>query len=315
MLSIITAFYNSSKTLPKLIECLKNQSNINFEWIIIDDCSKAKEKTSLMSLVKELPFSTKVQNNEINGGPGVSRTNGLKYSLGDYVVFVDSDDIISNDFVEIILSTFKNSTAEIVSFDYARIRGENTTVCKKIESTSAGEVPIERFLLYAKSSVCGCAFSRAFLKENNIVFPELYRYEDWVFNIRAAISSTKIFYVEKVLYYYIFEPSSLVNSGRFDAGEFSIKAFSLINQELNAYDESVRDLLYAREVLYVNAVSKATRLSYKEYQRFLEELKKNHSGSKLTHIDSISIHQKVILKLVDLKMYRLLRFGLKLITK
>lgn len=315
MLSIITAFYNSSKTIPKLIKCLQNQTNNDFEWIIVDDCSEKEEKKRLLTLIEDTSIKAKIESNEINCGPGGARSKGLKKAVGDYVVFVDSDDLISDDFVDTILSNFKHTNAEIVAFDYARINSENIETCVKINNTDKGLVQSNRFILYSKSCICGCAFYRVFLHDNNITFPDLYRYEDWVFNIRAAAKCSKIFYVKKVLYYYIVEPTSLVNSGKYDAGEFSRKAFDLIDKELKLFDKSIAELLYAREVIYVNAVSKVKKLPYKEYRLFMESLKNEKYYSVSKFKDALSLHQRIILKLIDLKMYRVLRIGLDLIIR
>ena len=315
MLSIITAFYNSSRAISELIKCIQKQSNKHFEWIIIDDCSKDEEKNKLLMLMENVSVNVKIEHNAMNLGPGKTRANGLKIVKGDYVVFVDSDDLISEDFVDTILSTFKCTNAQIVAFDYARVNGSKIKRCDKIENLKQGLIQPDKFILYSKSSICGCAFNKTFLTKYNITFPDLYRYEDWVFNIRAATRCSGIYYVKRVLYYYIFEPTSLVHSRKYDAGECSIEAFNLIEKELESFDKSIMEVLYSREVLYVNAVSKAKIYSFEQYRAFMNLIKKEKYCSTLKSNGAVTLHQKLIIKLIYLKMYRILWYGLNLILK
>ena len=153
MLSIITAFYNSSRAISELIKCIQKQSNKHFEWIIIDDCSKDEEKNKLLMLMENVSVNVKIEHNAMNLGPGKTRANGLKIVKGDYVVFVDSDDLISEDFVDTILSTFKCTNAQIVAFDYARVNGSKIKRCDKIENLKQGLIQPDKFILYSKSSI------------------------------------------------------------------------------------------------------------------------------------------------------------------
>lgn len=90
--SIITATYNSEKFIYELIESVFGQSYQNWEWIITDDCSSDGTFEILKSL-QEKDCRIKVFQNTINSGAAVSRNNSLKHALGDFVAFVDSDDV------------------------------------------------------------------------------------------------------------------------------------------------------------------------------------------------------------------------------
>lgn len=314
MLSIITPFFNSSDKILKLLDCLKNQTNKNFELIIVDDHSENYEVMKLKDYLKDVSFSVKIKINNKNYGPGIARSNGIKEAIGDYIVFVDSDDTVSCEFVQMIQSSFRNSNADIVCFDYAILKGYNKISCKKIEKLDKCTVSKEELIIYGKSCICGSAFNRSFIMINQIEFPELYRYEDWVFNIRAALKSKKIYYLHKELYYYIVESESLVNSGKYDAGEYALKAFNMIEKELALLEGNICDILYEREVVYVNAVSKVLRLSYNEYKSFLKKIKANEHYCNSKYVSYMSLHQRFIMKLVKYNMYFVLNLMIKIVN-
>ena len=133
MISIITAHYNSSEKINNLIDSLQKQTNKDFEWIVVDDCSRDVEFSAMKEKVLKAGLNAKVLQNEKNGGPGVARNNGIKHSYGEYIVFVDCDDVVSNDFVSVLelLSTEKDT--DVIAFDYVRIQGDNRTGYSKID--------------------------------------------------------------------------------------------------------------------------------------------------------------------------------------
>lgn len=91
-ISIVTATYNSERFLDDLINSIFGQTYQDWEWIITDDCSSDNTFKILNDLQKK-DARVKVYQNSVNSGAAVSRNNCLKYASGDYVAFVDSDDI------------------------------------------------------------------------------------------------------------------------------------------------------------------------------------------------------------------------------
>ena len=104
-LSIITPYYDSLEYIRRLKSALEPQLSSNVEWIIIDDGCLENELDS---------FKAKVIHLEENSGcAGVPRNVGLDVAKGEYITFVDSDDLVSNNFVEKILDKIEHE-----DFDY-----------------------------------------------------------------------------------------------------------------------------------------------------------------------------------------------------
>ena len=104
-LSIITPYYNCLNRIKNLAQKLQPQLNEEVEWIIIDDGCHEKELDDFKAIIIHL------QNN--SGCAGIPRNYGLDIARGEYITFVDADDLVSPHFVKKILEKINSST-----FDY-----------------------------------------------------------------------------------------------------------------------------------------------------------------------------------------------------
>lgn len=91
-ISIISATFNSSQFIDDLASCIFNQTYTNWEWLIVDDCSKDDTFECLRRLENK-DDRIKVFVNEVNSGAAVTRNVALENATGDYLAFVDSDDL------------------------------------------------------------------------------------------------------------------------------------------------------------------------------------------------------------------------------
>ena len=111
--SVIVPIYKVEKYLDRCVNSIINQTYKNLEIILIDDgspdnCPKmcedwAKKDNRIIVIHKQ------------NGGLSDARNFGLDVAIGEYVTFVDSDDLISPTFIEKLVNLSKEHNAEIVS--------------------------------------------------------------------------------------------------------------------------------------------------------------------------------------------------------
>jgi len=97
--SIITPSFNSSRFIQSTYNCLLKQTMPDWEWLVTDDCSTDGTYDKLTAFA-ENDARVKVFRNAKNSGAAVSRNNSLKYVSGDYVAFLDSDDLWSPEKLE-----------------------------------------------------------------------------------------------------------------------------------------------------------------------------------------------------------------------
>lgn len=103
MVTIFTSVYNRADAIDQLFYSLLRQTNLNFEWLIIDDGSQDQiaEIVSKWIDTKEIPFSIRFYQQD-NGGKHRAINKGLEFAKGEAFFIVDSDDYLTNDAVETI---------------------------------------------------------------------------------------------------------------------------------------------------------------------------------------------------------------------
>lgn len=104
--SIIIPVYNTEKYINDCMESILNQTFCSFEIVLIDDGSTDSSPLICDSLLNQYPDIVKVFHQK-NSGQLVSRCNGVRISTGDYCLFVDSDDIIVKDCLQVLKETIE----------------------------------------------------------------------------------------------------------------------------------------------------------------------------------------------------------------
>ncbi|MBR6594812.1 MAG: glycosyltransferase family 2 protein [Clostridia bacterium] len=99
LLTIFTPSYNRAHTLGRLYESLAAQSDMRFEWVVVDDGSTDGTAELLKGFKKTAPFSVTVITKE-NGGKPAAINDGLRAARGEFFFMLDSDDYLSEDGVE-----------------------------------------------------------------------------------------------------------------------------------------------------------------------------------------------------------------------
>ena len=99
LVSIITPTYNCGKFIGQTIESVLNQSYQNWEMIIVDDCSTDNTKEIVEKYVKQ-DKRIKYYVLEVNSGAAVARTKAMQLASGEYIAFLDSDDLWMPDKLE-----------------------------------------------------------------------------------------------------------------------------------------------------------------------------------------------------------------------
>lgn len=123
-LSIIITNYNKGERIIKLLNQLESQMayRADIEVIVVDDCSTdgSKEKIEDFSLhVDEKHF--KFWYNKENLGPGISRNRGLDLCTGNWITFIDGDDEIVDQYINIINNQIYRTDADLLFFDYETV--------------------------------------------------------------------------------------------------------------------------------------------------------------------------------------------------
>lgn len=110
-LSIIIPYYKTYELTVKLLKELSIQVNDSVEIFLIDDCNETRldEFKDLVHIIR----------NDGRKGLSYARNQGIKASVGKYVAFVDSDDMITNDYIDVLLNAIDTRNEDIIYFNWA----------------------------------------------------------------------------------------------------------------------------------------------------------------------------------------------------
>lgn len=197
MFSIIVPVYNVEKYLDKCLASILRQTFKNFECIIIDDGSPDNSNAIIDKYVK-LDERFKVLHQQ-NMGVSAARNAGLAIAQGDYIAFVDSDDYISNEYLEKFALKIANTDADIVICGFIEVlKDSQKTVCFEAPST---EVIKQNILADIWPSYPWNKCYKKYLFEN-IRFPVGKIFEDLLTIPELCLSAKTIVCIPDKLYYY-----------------------------------------------------------------------------------------------------------------
>ena len=117
--SVIVPVYNAEKHLRQCLDSLCGQSLPDIEFICVNDGSTDGSLTILNEYARKDGRFTVVD--QANCGSGQSRNNGLKVARGEYVGFVDADDIVSRNYFETLYAEGGNGECDIVATSRVRL--------------------------------------------------------------------------------------------------------------------------------------------------------------------------------------------------
>ena len=222
--SIIIPVFNTAIYLPACLDSVLAQNERSFECIIIDDGSTDG------SIEIERAYAAQDARIRIieqhHSRQGAARNRGLSEARGEYVFFMDSDDVIEPTLLEKCVEHCTNGSLDFVTFDYAQFRskpgdspgldvfefGDRQESCT--QETENGE---SFWLAYHPRNLlppfCWLQFFRRdFLIENRLLFKEGIYYEDCEWILRAYMAAQRIRFLPAALYHYRARRESVSNA-------------------------------------------------------------------------------------------------------
>lgn len=176
-LSIIVPMYNSEKYIEEcLTSIISQQTNYTYEIILVDDGSTDNTVQKITSYLSNLNIKLIKQE---NSGQSVARNRALYESLGEYIMFVDSDDILLPDAIESLMSAAKETGSDIVEGGIVRFYNAiSEEMIRESEQKTSCESYFDNpcFVLTSYGYSVAKVYKRELWK--TLRFPEGYIFED-----------------------------------------------------------------------------------------------------------------------------------------
>ena len=193
MISIIITSYNMGKFLPECIESVLNQEYKDFEIVIVDDGSTDNLTKNYLKSINHKRVHVEFQKNQ---GVSVARNFGASLSKGDYLLFLDGDDKIDSQYLQLSMHVFENdSSINYIYCDMQEFEGSN-------KYRTFENLLLKNVLLYAGTHV-SAVISRDLWGKSNGFNKAFYKgWEDWDFLIRIMNLGINAYRLPLALFFY-----------------------------------------------------------------------------------------------------------------
>ncbi len=214
LLTIITPTYNRSDLLKECWDSLKKQTCKDFQWLIIDDGSSDDTKSVVDSFLKDSDFSIEYHYKQ-NGGKHTALNYAHPFIKGDYVLILDSDDILVPDAVDKILSSWNKyrTYSDVGEINYLRGISKTEPLCYVAHPGIIVDPVKEKRIMILGRDCCETYRKDLFIQYPFVVFPEerFLGEGSAFFNIEK---NSKCVYFNEVLYIGEYLNDGLTMQGR-----------------------------------------------------------------------------------------------------
>ena len=237
LISIVIPIYNAEKYLEQCLNSIKNQTYKNFEVILVNDGSIDNSESICKAFVEsDTRFRYYLK---ANGGVSSARNLGLDSVKGDFITFIDSDDWIAENHLELLINSIKKTNSDIVVSCYKEFDNNidtyYTIVYTKQEKNLLNFEKMNRddfLIIFPKLMSINVCFNNAvaklFRKElvNNLRFDTSIKYgEDLDFYFSLYLNVESISYVDELTYVYRIHGDSTTSNFNQEYAEQELSIF------------------------------------------------------------------------------------------
>lgn len=234
--------FNVEKYVENSITSAFNQTYKNIEYIIIDDKSTDNSMTITNEVISRYSSKREIKiiDHVINKGLGDTRNTAIKEATGDYIFFMDSDDIISPDCIEILMKYMNEEPVDFIASSRCRQTFDGKLIANDIYKpaliTGNNVLDVVRFRYVNNNKILAEVWNKLynleFLRRNNIKCIPGVHVEDVSFSLQVNLAAQSCRLVPDITYtYHIYEGQSFsaFNINR-DRAEYLVNCFMKIKE-------------------------------------------------------------------------------------
>ncbi len=277
LVSVIIPFYNRLDLLTISIQSVIEQTYKPIELILVDDCSFEEFDRKLIDKNISKDLNIKIVRNKYNLGPGLSREAGRLMAKGDYFAYLDSDDFWHKEFLEKLVS-FLEIHPE-VGMAYGKtllIRNTGNFLRNKNDQTFDKIIPI-LFDIHGRPWATGaCVWKRDIVNKIG-PWSNSRIWEDYEYDVRAAIINNKIVHVPSILLYVNMESKEKISLVKNTKQMIVDKANSIlkISKHLRK-SRFFNDTIIKKRIIYFLLTSCAILSDFRAQKSMIKDLFKEY---------------------------------------
>lgn len=321
-ISVIIPVYNVESFIKETLNSLLNQTIVeDIEVIMVDDGSTDSSKYIIDEYAAN--YENFYAYHKENGGPGPARNFGMKYAKGEYIHFMDSDDLLAFDAYEKLYDYAKKDQCDIIVGNLLKFNTQKTWgqcmcefVFKDIKEYVANTTLLNTPNLAWDMLNANKIYRRAFLEDNNITYyKENISFEDNLFAIEAYDKAEKITMVNYFFYFWRVRNvgASLTQNYSLKRATDSIKVANLVKEYIdkNITEKEILDKKYLKWLtwdipMFIKLVNEYPK---KEHEFLIESASDICDLIPSEFYESINTYYKTLYKIIrDKDLDNLYRF-------
>ena len=313
-ISVVVPVYNVDKFLSRCLDSILAQSLKEIEIICINDGSTDDSYKILKKYARQDKRIIVI--NQKNQGLSAARNNGIKVAKGDYISFIDSDDYIDADFLKKLYTAATSNNADIAVGEivWHKPQGDNVLLSFRKQKVARTMENIFNLCDMPKLNyVWNKIYKKELLLDNDLFFPEGYRFEDMLWTPHVLEKCKKAVFVPYVVYHYCFNDNSITNSvydSKKDEVKYAVKhLFDFIHENFVQYDSITVNLFEKINLFQIKKSDYWKRYYFLNIPIFNINYERMNMKSKTPQKINIKIFSFISLSYINKKDKKIFKIG------
>lgn len=250
LISIIIPIYNVSAYIERCLHSVMRQTYGEIECLLVDDASSddSIEKCERLITAYKGPIHFSILHHEHNRGLSAARNTGTEVATGDYILYLDSDDALTDDCIEPLMApVLRDASIEMVVGNYERLSDGYPLPAMMMSRTDlpeaefCGKEVVRSYFFEGKGfyvSAWNKLVKRSFLQKHQLQFMDGVLYEDnpWTHQVLKYLSH--LYIVQAVTYLHYRRPSSIMTgTSHEESGYYHGIVYETIAKQFTAGEE------------------------------------------------------------------------------
>lgn len=267
--SVIVPVYNVEKYIKKCLDSLVNQTLDGVEIIVVNDGSPDNSQKIIDEYTKK--YKNVKSYIKENGGLSDARNYGIKKATGEYISFVDSDDYIRNDMLEIMYNYAIKEDLDVVVCDSINVYDNGSEILIK-SNNNYSDNDVRNYII-SPPMACTRLFKKTIF--DKIQFKKNIYYEDLEMTPKVVNITDKIGFVSEGLYYYVQRDGSIMKQNVFNKKLLNI--FDVLKSNKDLLEDKFPEEI---EYMYITHLLRTASLRFLNYDNGKEYIYKIHNIMK-----------------------------------
>lgn len=270
--SIIVPVYNVEMHIEKCLVSLVNQSFEDYEIVVVNDETPDRSMDLVHLYQEKYPERIRIIEQK-NKGLGGARNAGVAVAKGDYLLFVDSDDYLHTDALQILDENLRSRPCDLLFFNYAEVKENGELI--RVEKVSGDPCVLRNVqtspeILLNSQIACNKVFKRTFYLDCQLSFPEKTLYEDSIVRIFMARAQT-VGICPECLYYYVQHDGSITHIKISPRMLEIIKVTDIVRNELKKHHLYDACKEYIEAALIMDIYSRICRINTYDHRNPMQK--------------------------------------------